>query len=109
MSDDAIKQVLGLLYQEDTLRVLAALVLNGDPEGSGLDRDATRRALDRLERGGLAVQEEGGRWRARRERFRELLHATAKPAPRPPPRRRCCSPSSSRDGFGRSPASVTSS
>ncbi|SNS31579.1 hypothetical protein SAMN05216276_1007129 [Streptosporangium subroseum] len=81
MSDDAIKQVLGLLYQEDTLRVLAALVLNGDPEESGLDKDATRRALDRLERGGLAVQEDDGRWRARRERFRELLHATAKPVP----------------------------
>jgi hypothetical protein len=81
MSDDAIKQVLGLLYQEDTLRVLAALVLNGAPEESGLDKDATRRALDRLERGGLVVREDDGRWRARRERFRELLHATAKPAP----------------------------
>jgi hypothetical protein len=81
MSDDAIKQVLGLLYQEDTLRVLAALVLNGTPEGSGLDRDATRRALDRLERGGLAVQEDDGRWQARRARFRELLHASAKPVP----------------------------
>jgi hypothetical protein len=81
MSDDAIKQVLGLLYQEDTLRVLAALVLNGTPEESGLDKDATQRALDRLERGGLAVQEDDGRWQARRARFRELLHATAKPAP----------------------------
>ncbi|WP_440073214.1 DUF2087 domain-containing protein [Streptosporangium sp. OZ121] len=81
MSDDAIRQVLGLLYQEDTLKVLAALVLGGKPEEeSGLDREAVRRALDRLERGGLAVRAEGGEWEVRRERFRELLHATARPA-----------------------------
>ena len=82
MSDDAIRQVLGLLYQEDTLKVLAALVLGGKPEEeSGLDREAVRRALDRLERGGLAVRGQGGEWGVRRERFRELLHATARPAP----------------------------
>ncbi|MFI6511825.1 DUF2087 domain-containing protein [Streptosporangium sp. NPDC050855] len=81
MSDEAIRQVLGLLYQEDTLRVLAALVLEGEPErDSGLEREALRRALDRLERGGLAVRDEDGRWKVRRERFRELLHATARPA-----------------------------
>ncbi|MFJ2029648.1 DUF2087 domain-containing protein [Streptosporangium sp. NPDC087985] len=80
MSDDAIRQVLGLLYQEDTLRVLAALVSSGTPEEAGLGGDATRRALDRLERGGLAVRDDDGRWQARRERFRELLHATARPA-----------------------------
>ncbi|GAA3022320.1 DUF2087 domain-containing protein [Streptosporangium longisporum] len=81
MSDEAIRQVLGLLYQEDTLRVLAALVLEGEPErDAGLEREALRRALDRLERGGLAVRDEDGRWKVRRERFRELLHATARPA-----------------------------
>ncbi len=80
MTDDAIRQVLGLLYQEDTLRVLSALVLRGDPEESGLGREAVRRALDRLERGGLAVRDGGGRWEVRRERFRELLHSTARPA-----------------------------
>ncbi|MEV8636467.1 DUF2087 domain-containing protein [Streptosporangium sp. NPDC051023] len=80
MSDDQIRQVLGLLYQEDTLRVLSALVLAGGPEESGLGREAVRRALDRLERGGLAVRGEEGRWEVRRERFRELLHATARPA-----------------------------
>lgn len=80
MTDDAIRQVLGLLYQNDTLRVLAALALDGTPEEAGLDRDPTRQALDRLERGGLAVRDEDGRWQARRERFRELLHAAAKPA-----------------------------
>lgn len=80
MSDDAIRQVLGLLYQEDTLRVLSALVLSGDPQESGLDKEAVRRALDRLERGGLAVRGAEGGWEVRRERFRELLHATARPA-----------------------------
>ncbi|MEV7011513.1 DUF2087 domain-containing protein [Streptosporangium sp. NPDC051022] len=79
MSDDAIRQVLGLLYQQDTLRVLSALVLNGDPGESGLGKEAVRRALDRLERGGLAVRDGEGRWEVRRERFRELLHTTARP------------------------------
>lgn len=78
MSEVEIRQVLGLLYQDDTLRVLASLVLHGTEEGCGLDPDATRRALERLERGGLAVRSDDG-WNARRERFRELLHATAKP------------------------------
>ncbi|MBB2911421.1 hypothetical protein FHS43_002694 [Streptosporangium becharense] len=81
MNDEAIRQVLGLLYQEDTLRVLSALALGGTPEGAGLDREATRRALDRLERGGLVSRQDDGAWRVRRERFRELLHATARPAP----------------------------
>ncbi|MFC3984698.1 DUF2087 domain-containing protein [Streptosporangium jomthongense] len=80
MSDEAIRQVLGLLYQEDTLRVFSTLVLGGAPEEAGPDRQVVRRALDRLERGGLAVRDEKGNWEARRERFRELLHASAKPA-----------------------------
>ncbi|GII77101.1 hypothetical protein Sru01_20830 [Sphaerisporangium rufum] len=79
MSDEQVRRVLGLLYQEDTLRVLSALVLSGDPAASGLGGDAARRALDRLERGGLVEAEEKG-WRVRRERFRELLHATAEPS-----------------------------
>ncbi|WP_424533170.1 DUF2087 domain-containing protein [Sphaerisporangium viridialbum] len=78
MSEEEIRRVLGLLYQDDTLRVLSALVLNGGTDAAGLDQDAVRRALDRLERGGLAEKSEDG-WRVRRERFRELLHATAKP------------------------------
>ncbi|GIH80800.1 DUF2087 domain-containing protein [Planobispora longispora] len=80
MSDEAIRQVLGLLYQDDTLRVLSALALERGPEESGLDRDAMLLALNRLERGGLAVPDGEGGWRVRRERFRELLHASA-PAP----------------------------
>ncbi|MDH2430846.1 DUF2087 domain-containing protein [Sphaerisporangium sp. TRM90804] len=80
---EEVRRVLGLLYQEDTLRVLSALVLSGDPAGCGLPPDAVQRALERLQRGGLAVREGDG-WRVRRERFRELLHATAeKPAPVP--------------------------
>ncbi|WP_248965155.1 DUF2087 domain-containing protein [Sphaerisporangium perillae] len=82
MSEEEIRRVLGLLYQDDTLRVLSALVLNGDAKGSGLEPDAVRRALDRLERGGLVARAEDG-WRVRRERFRELLHATARPAAAP--------------------------
>ncbi|MFC4056816.1 DUF2087 domain-containing protein [Planomonospora corallina] len=79
MSDAEIRQVLGLLYQDDTLRVLAALALERSPSESGLDRDPMLLALDRLERGGLAVQDGEGAWRLRRERFRELLHAAAPP------------------------------
>ncbi|MFC4588487.1 DUF2087 domain-containing protein [Sphaerisporangium corydalis] len=79
MSEEEIRRVLGLLYQEDNLRVVSALVLHGDPSAAGLDQDATRRTLDRLERGGLAERTPDG-WHVRRERFRELLHATAKPA-----------------------------
>ncbi|MBG0831182.1 DUF2087 domain-containing protein [Planomonospora sp. ID67723] len=79
MGDEAIRQVLGLLYQDDTLRVLSALALERGPEESGLDHDAMLLALNRLERGGLAVQDGEGGWRVRRERFRELLHASAPP------------------------------
>lgn len=81
LTDEETRRVLGLLYQEDTLRVLSALVLTGRPEDAGLDPDPLRRALDRLERGGLATRE-GKTWHPRRERFRELLHA-AKPAATP--------------------------
>lgn len=84
MSDEAVRQVLGLMYQQDTLRVFASLALGGTPEAAGLGREGTRRALDRLARGGLAVREEDGTWRARPQRFRELLHATAPPPPDEP-------------------------
>ncbi|MEU9886301.1 DUF2087 domain-containing protein [Sphaerisporangium sp. NPDC051017] len=83
MSEEQTRRVLGLLYQDDTLRVFSALVLHGTPEEAGLGRDALRRALDRLERGGLIVRDEDA-WRPRPERFRELLHATAPPADPPP-------------------------
>ncbi len=79
MSDEEVRRALGLMYQPDTLRMMSALVLTGEAEAAGLDREATARALDRLERGGLAVRDDDGSWRARPERFRELLHASAPP------------------------------
>ncbi|MEV0586427.1 DUF2087 domain-containing protein [Nonomuraea sp. NPDC050310] len=69
MNDEEIRRVLGLLYQEDTLRALAALVLGQDA--------ASPDALARLERGGLAERDAGGSWRARPERFKELLKSVA--------------------------------
>lgn len=83
MIDKRIPRVLGLLGQEDTLRVLSCLVLHpGEPLGklTGLGPDEAGRALGRLERGGLAVRDGDG-WRARPEAFRDLLRAVpAEPA-----------------------------
>ncbi|GAB3160469.1 DUF2087 domain-containing protein [Microbispora hainanensis] len=76
MIDKHISRVLGLLGQDDTLRVLAGLVLRpGEPldKVTGLDPDVVAKALDRLERGGLAVRDEDDGWRARPETFRDLL------------------------------------
>ncbi|TQS30259.1 DUF2087 domain-containing protein [Microbispora sp. KK1-11] len=77
MIDKHISRVLGLLGQDDTLRVLAGLVLcPGEPldKVTGLDREVVSKALDRLERGGLAVRDgDGDGWRARPETFRDLL------------------------------------
>lgn len=88
MSDEGVRQVLGLLHQEDTLKVLAALVLDVPVEEVGLDRDGVRRALDRLGRGGLVMRGDDGALAVRRERFRELLHATAAPVPAVSPEER---------------------
>ncbi|WP_407940844.1 DUF2087 domain-containing protein [Nonomuraea antri] len=67
MSDEEIRRVLGLLAQDDTLRAFAGLVL-------GAGEEPSPQALARLARGGLA-ERSAGRWRARPERFRELLRA----------------------------------
>lgn len=75
MTDEAVKRVLGLLCQDDTLRAFSALVLG---TGNG---DLAPKTLERLAAGGLAVPDERGGWRARPERFRELLRASAEPAP----------------------------
>ncbi|MEV7804603.1 DUF2087 domain-containing protein [Microbispora sp. NPDC088329] len=77
MIDKHIARVLGLLGQDATLRVLAALVLRpGEPldKVTGLDPETAAKALERLSRGGLAVRE-GDDWRARPETFRDLLRA----------------------------------
>ncbi|MEQ4719203.1 DUF2087 domain-containing protein [Nonomuraea sp. B19D2] len=73
MNDEDIRRVLGLLYQEDTLRTFASLVL-GDTDG------LPPKALEKLAAGGLAACDESGKWRATPERFRELLRARAEPA-----------------------------
>ncbi|MFI9555561.1 DUF2087 domain-containing protein [Nonomuraea endophytica] len=76
MSDEDVKRVLGLLAQNDTLRAFAALVMDAGAA------DLSPKVLERLRAGGLAVPDEEGRWRARPERFRELLKALAEPSPR---------------------------
>ncbi|MEW9555940.1 DUF2087 domain-containing protein [Nonomuraea sp. NPDC050783] len=73
MSDEEIRRVLGLLYQDDTVRTFARLVLG---ETGGLSPEALRK----LAAGGLAACDENGKWRAAPERFRELLRARAEPA-----------------------------
>lgn len=72
MTDVEIRRVLGLLSQEDTLRAFARLVLDGDG-------DSPPKVLDRLASGGLAARDGSGAWRARPERFRELLREHAEP------------------------------
>ncbi|MEU1387720.1 MULTISPECIES: DUF2087 domain-containing protein [unclassified Nonomuraea] len=72
VSDEDLRRVLGLLCQDDTLRALASLVL-------GDTGDLPPKALDRLASGGLAERDDDGKWRARPERFRELLRERAEP------------------------------
>ncbi|MFG3436753.1 DUF2087 domain-containing protein [Nonomuraea sp. NPDC047897] len=73
MSDEEIRRVLGLLSQDDTVRTFAALLL-------GVDGERPAKTLDRLAGGGLAERGPDGAWRARPERFRELLKELAEPA-----------------------------
>ncbi|PZG10102.1 DUF2087 domain-containing protein [Nonomuraea aridisoli] len=73
MNTEEIRRVLGLLYQDETLRTFAALVL-------GTAGDLPPKALHKLAAGGLAARDDDGTWRARPERFRELLRAHAEPA-----------------------------
>lgn len=72
VKDEEIRRVLGLLHQEETLRAFAALVL-------GTAEPLDDKALERLQRGGLAERGDDGAWRARPARFRELLQAAAEP------------------------------
>ncbi|GAA4961583.1 hypothetical protein HD597_001932 [Nonomuraea thailandensis] len=72
MNDEEIRRVLGLLYQDDTLRTFASLVL-------GATGELSPKALRKLENGGLAARDESGAWRATPERFRDLLRAHAEP------------------------------
>lgn len=74
MNDEEIRRVLGLLYQDETARAYARLVL-------GMTDGLSPKTLHKLAAGGLAAREEDGTWRATPERFRDLLRATAEPAP----------------------------
>ncbi|SEG91331.1 hypothetical protein SAMN05444920_107237 [Nonomuraea solani] len=73
MNDEDIRRVLGLLYQDDTLRTFASLVL-GTTDG------LSPKCLHKLAAGGLAARGDDGTWRATPERFRDLLRAHAEPA-----------------------------
>ncbi|MGW0805895.1 DUF2087 domain-containing protein [Nonomuraea sp. NPDC002799] len=74
VNDEAIRRVLGLLSQDDTLRAFARLVLAEAAD------ELSPKTLDRLASGGLAARGADGTWRATPERFRELLRAQAEPA-----------------------------
>lgn len=80
--------LLGLLSDDDRLRVVAALVLGAHSpvevaEVTGLDVPRAGRALARLTSGGLVEQEKDG-YRLAAERFREALESLDRPAPEQP-------------------------
>ena len=80
--------MLGLLSDDDRLRVVAALVLGARTpaevaESSGLDVPRAGRALARLTSGGLVEQEKDG-YRLITERFRDALESLDRAAPEPP-------------------------
>lgn len=73
VNDEEIRRVLGLLYQDDTLKTFASLVL-------GATGGLSPKSLHKLAGGGLAARDEDGVWRATPERFRDLLRELAEPA-----------------------------
>ena len=80
--------LLGLLSDDDRLRVVAALALGARTPGevadsAGLDIPRAGRALARLTSGGLVEQEKDG-YRLASERFREALESLERPAPESP-------------------------
>ena len=80
--------LLGLLSDDDRLRVVAALALGArspaEVAGSaGLDVPRAGRALARLTSGGLVEQEKDG-YRLIPERFREALESLERPVPQSP-------------------------
>ncbi len=79
--------VLGLLADDDRLRVVAALILGARTpaevaETTGLDVPTAGRALGRLSTGGL-VEQDGDGYRLVRERFREAFQTLDRPPPEP--------------------------
>lgn len=80
--------VLGLLSDDDRLRVVAALVLGARTAGeaaeaAGLPVTRAGRALARLTTGGL-VEQDGDGYRLLAHRFRDALEALRGPAPETP-------------------------
>jgi hypothetical protein len=79
------QDLLGLLAEEDRLRVVAAIVLGASTpaeiaDATGLAHRATVKALARLVAGGLVAGEAGDAYRVRGELLREVA-AQAKPDP----------------------------
>ena len=82
---DEAATLLGLLAEDDRLRVVAALALGARTAAevaaaSGLDVPRAGRALSRLTTGGLVEPEADG-YRLLSERFREALDTFERPAP----------------------------
>ena len=88
MNEDAAAraaELLGLVADEDRLRVVAALVLGADSvadvaAAAGLDVRRAGRALSRLESGGV-VSSAGARWSLHADRLREAARAAAPDRP----------------------------
>ncbi|WP_408638923.1 DUF2087 domain-containing protein [Nocardiopsis suaedae] len=81
MSDPDALRLLGLLSAPDRLRALSALVLGARTgeevaDRTGMPARDALAALERLERGGVAVREEGG-WLPRPEALREAVARAA--------------------------------
>jgi hypothetical protein len=82
------KEILGLLAEEDRLKVVSALALGATTSAeiagaSGLSPRQAARALARLVAGGL-VDGDPGRYRLRTQALREAAMADAKPEPEQP-------------------------
>jgi hypothetical protein len=86
MSSEAAT-LLGLLADDDRLRVVAALTLAGGPlstadaaSAAGIDLRSAARALNRLV-GAAVVDQDGDSYRLRPEVFREALDSLGRPEP----------------------------
>ncbi len=82
------REILGLLAEEDRLRVVSALVLGATTSAevaaaTGMTVRETGRALARLAAGGLVESGPDG-YRLRAEALREMAMADARPEPGPP-------------------------
>jgi hypothetical protein len=82
--DSDLRLLLGLFAEEDRLKVIAALVLDGPGDvvavasRAGLDPRVAQRALSRLDAGGLA-EEIDGRWQLRLEVVRAAIRDATPP------------------------------